>query len=453
MYKKLFAVLMSLFLSVTVLPQSVYAEEEAEETAEGIVETEETVQEEEVIPDEVTEEELPAEIIEETAAEEPAEVLQEEETSGEPESEMIPEETGVEPATEGAGEPKEEITDTEENIQEEEVIPEEVTEEGKSAESIPEEAVLEEPAEVLPEVEAPEEVIPEETKEETVIEETPEQEDPQDGSAEEIIEEEIGETGETAEAKYYEDFEYVSNGTQVKITGYRGNSTDLVIPSSIHGQPVVKIGWQAFYETDLTSIFLPDSVKTIDYAAFMFCRSLKKVTISASYTNISSDAFRGCTAIETAGPIGSGADFEFGWTKSIPENAFKYCTGLTSVTIPEGIKNVKRCAFQYCSSLKHIVMPASVTNIDYYAFYECTAIETAGPVGSGADYEFGWTKSIPQGAFWWCSNLLSVTIPEGIKKIGDGAFYNCKKTESFSYSCKCNRYWGRSYLRFTQSIW
>ncbi|MCR5793717.1 MAG: Ig-like domain-containing protein [Solobacterium sp.] len=190
MLKKLYAVVMSLFLTMTVLPQNVFAEEETEETAEEITETEEIEQEEE-IPAEITEEEEPAEIIpEETEEETPEEVIEEpeeeviqeteepvieetpvpEEIAEEEEpAEITPEETEEETPEEVAEEPEEVIEETEEPVIEETPVPEEITEEEEPAEIIPEETEEEIPEEVTGE---PEEVI-EETEEEPAEEEEP----------------------------------------------------------------------------------------------------------------------------------------------------------------------------------------------------------------------------------------------------------------------------------------
>ena len=73
--------------------------------------------------------------------------------------------------------------------------------------------------------------------------------------------------------------------------------------------------------------------------------SLTSITIPDSVTSIGKSAFSGCTGLKTAGPIGSGSNYEFGWQTSIPANAFSGCTGLTSITIPEGVTSIGQKAF------------------------------------------------------------------------------------------------------------
>ena len=62
--------------------------------------------------------------------------------------------------------------------------------------------------------------------------------------------------------------------------------------------------------------------------------------------------------------------------KSIGEDAFSYCFSLTSITIPNSVTSIGRWAFYYCSSLTSIVIPNSVTSIGDRAFRYCTSLDT-----------------------------------------------------------------------------
>ncbi len=79
---------------------------------------------------------------------------------------------------------------------------------------------------------------------------------------------------------------------------------------------------------------------------------------------------------------------------AIGNGAFSWCTGLTSVTIPESVTTIGESAFEVCSGLTSVTIPESVTTIGDWAFGNCTG-------------------------------LTSVTIPNSVTSIGDWAFGNC----------------------------
>jgi hypothetical protein len=53
---------------------------------------------------------------------------------------------------------------------------------------------------------------------------------------------------------------------------------------------------------------------------------------------------------------------------AIGDEAFQYCTGLTSVVLPKGLTSIGKCAFQYCTSLTSVTLPASLTSIGSNTF-------------------------------------------------------------------------------------
>ena len=138
---------------------------------------------------------------------------------------------------------------------------------------------------------------------------------------------------------------------------------------------------------------------------------------------------------------------------SINNGAFKNCVDITSVTIPEGLLSVGTGAFYGCSSLKSVKIPSSIIylmgyelfygcesltsltvaegNANYYSVNNCIINKTSNSLAIGCQSSVipddGSVKSIGSYAFYGCSKLKSLTIPNGITSIGLQAFYACSE--------------------------
>lgn len=210
--------------------------------------------------------------------------------------------------------------------------------------------------------------------------------------------------------------------------------TSADIPEVINGVTVTSIDYGAFSDCkSLERVTIPETVTKIDYGAFRRCTSLKKVKIPGSVNYLgyctsgffyhSCGVFTGCTELTTAGPLESGSNIEFGWTDTIPQNAFRNCEGLENVLIPDGISEIGAQAFSGCSNLTSITISESVTTIGNYAFANAQLV-SAGPIGSGCNIEFGWNETIPGNAFSGCSGLVNIIFPNNITTIGEDAFHS-----------------------------
>jgi hypothetical protein len=99
--------------------------------------------------------------------------------------------------------------------------------------------------------------------------------------------------------------------------------------------------------------------------------------------------------------------------------AFFGCSGLTSITIPNGVTSIGNNAFRSCSDLTSIIIPNSVTSIGYEAFSGCFGL-TSITIPNGV-------TSIGYEAFYYCSSLASIIIPNGVTSIGVQAFSYCER--------------------------
>ena len=149
------------------------------------------------------------------------------------------------------------------------------------------------------------------------------------------------------------------------------------------------------YKKSVVSAEIGKSCTSIGQEAFFYCDGLTSITIPDSVTNIGQDAFY-------------------------------QCDGLTSIDIPNSVTTIGKSAFERCKGLTTITIPDSVTSIGDSVFYVCKGLTSIGGVGSGASVEIpSSVTSIGRFAFGSCSGLTSITIPSSVTSIGESAFVSC----------------------------
>ena len=112
------------------------------------------------------------------------------------------------------------------------------------------------------------------------------------------------ETRPTVENEYF-GFKYLESDGKIIISSYSGTSTDLIIPASIGGMPVVSIADNAFQNTDLSSVSIPETVESIGWFAFESCAALKMVIVSKNVNEIGFNAFANCKDLVIYAPESS----------------------------------------------------------------------------------------------------------------------------------------------------
>lgn len=116
----------------------------------------------------------------------------------------------------------------------------------------------------------------------------------------------------------------------------------------------------------------------------------------------------------------------YGGTYSWSGGAFKECSGLTGITIPDTITTIGNYAFQDCTGLKSVTIPNSITSIGEFAFDGCSGL-------TSVTLSTNLTK-IDNGAFLDCTGLKSITIPDSVTAIGEYAFRNCSGLKEINLS-------------------
>ena len=184
-------------------------------------------------------------------------------------------------------------------------------------------------------------------------------------------------------------------GDGYSVTGIESlDNKDIIIPEVYNNLPVVEISAKAFSNIGITSVVIPDSVKSMGESAFFRSDYLKSVVIGNSVSSISNKAFQQCYRLESV-VIGSSVT-------SIGESAFSQCGKLTSIIIPDSVQNIGYCAFFSCEKLESVVIGSSVTSIGECAFYSCTA-------------------------------LIEIVIPKSVTTIGEMAFAENSNLTKISY--------------------
>lgn len=86
-------------------------------------------------------------------------------------------------------------------------------------------------------------------------------------------------------------FKYIVSGNTATITGYAGDDTQIVIPSSVDGYKITAIADGAFEDTSVKSIIISEGIETVGWFAFNGCTRLSSITIPSSVTSIGYSAF------------------------------------------------------------------------------------------------------------------------------------------------------------------
>lgn len=159
----------------------------------------------------------------------------------------------------------------------------------------------------------------------------------------------------------------------IRITEYCGSRNErVIVPSTINGLPVLCIDENAFRNSAVQEVVLPDSVRYIRHDAFRNCKQLRHIQLPASLTVLEYSCFRDSGLVELVFP-------RLHLCYSIPPHCCRGCRQLQHVDLGEQDRAsgfwIENDAFRECSSLKEFLLPQRVAMIESGVFQE-TGIRT-----------------------------------------------------------------------------
>lgn len=232
------------------------------------------------------------------------------------------------------------------------------------------------------------------------------------------------------------------DGATITITGHTQYTTGpVVIPQTINGKTVGRIGPYAFKFNSLSSVTIPEGVVSIGEGAFRQCMELTSVSLPTTLARIETRAFEQCAKLRNL-TLPAGLTTIQGYTFSycrdlqkmaipegvtdIKEYAFVECRGLTDMSLPSTVRSIGQGAFARCRSLQRVRIPSGLSLIQKYAFADCSGLKSV----SMAE---GVTR-IGLFAFLRCSSLKKLTIPASMTRIGHGAFHGCEELTGATFT-------------------
>lgn len=188
---------------------------------------------------------------------------------------------------------------------------------------------------------------------------------------------------------------------------------------------------------------IPNTVSSIEEAAFMGSKGLTSIEIPNSVTSIKNSAFSGCTALKTV---------LFGkYLTKIGNDAFKSCTSLMDFVLPNGVTSIGQSAFSGCTSITSITIPANVTEIGQQILEGCSSLDSIFVASENTIFDSrdscnaiirtndstlivgcknseipAGVKTVGHRAFNGCTGLTSIKMPKGVTTIKNSAFMGCK---------------------------
>lgn len=244
--------------------------------------------------------------------------------------------------------------------------------------------------------------------------------------------------------KYQDDFCFYVDGNNISAIAYLGNDSHVSFPNDFNGMSYT-IERKLFYKNEnILKVTIPQKVTIIGDSAFLGCRKLREVIITADSLSISKRAFAYCSKLSNIS-LSEGV-------VEIGNYAFSGCSNLSEIKFPESVKVIGSDLFYGCSNLKDVTLPKEVHYFGSCIFYECSNI-TSCIIPEGCtelketfyDGQRLIRLTLPNSltiigkyAICGCWNLTSLKIPDNVTEIGYAAMYGCTNLQELILPEKIN---------------
>jgi len=191
------------------------------------------------------------------------------------------------------------------------------------------------------------------------------------------------------------------------------------------------------YADQVTTLVVEEGVTGLIHS-FADFTNLKNVSLASTVTEIEKEAFRGCISLEQI-------SFPENMTH-LNSNAFRDCTSLTEVHLPASMQYVGSGIFAGCSSLTGIWVdensPYFVSDAYGVLYKKDWTYLVQAPGKLAGDYKIAETVvDIGTAAFEGCTELIGVTIPEGVEWVFNHVFKDCTALKSITIPASVSEIW------------
>ena len=227
------------------------------------------------------------------------------------------------------------------------------------------------------------------------------------------------------------------------VSDYSGT---VIVPDSVQYEGnwyhVTEVGKNAFQESYVTAVVLPESVTKIETDAFRSAAYLQSVNIPSGVTYIEDKTFAGCNSLPVINGIRYADTYLLATadktqtnytikeeTKWIAEESFKDCPAVISITLPSGILSIGSSVFRGCTALTSITINDNPRYTSVDGILYTAALDTILCYPAGREEEDivipNHVSVVAAGAYADNTHIKSLQVPENVTKIVSTAFTGC----------------------------